>query len=68
MNAGDTFQPANGTVDRFVHLWVIISDPQQDSAEVLIVSLTAYHPKKDTACILEPGDHPFLHKPHLRCI
>ena len=35
MKAGDTFQPADGTVDKFVHLWVIISDPEQDSEEVL---------------------------------
>jgi hypothetical protein len=62
MKAGDTFRPADGTVDKFVHLWVIISDPEQDSEEVLIVSLTEYHPKKDTACILVPGDHPFIHK------
>ncbi len=62
MKAGDTFQPADGTVDKFVHLWVIISDPEQDSDQVLIVSLTEYHPKKDTACILSSGDHPFIHK------
>ena len=62
MKAGDTFRPADGTVDKFVHLWVIISDPEQDSEEVLIVSLTEYHPKKDTACILVPGDHPFIRK------
>jgi hypothetical protein len=62
MKAGDTFRPADGTVDKFVHLWVIISDPDKDPDEVLVVSLTEYHPKKDTACILHPGDHPFIHK------
>jgi hypothetical protein len=62
MKAGDTFRPAENTVDQFIHLWVIISDPEQDPDEVLIVSLTEYHPKKDTACILGPGDHPFIHK------
>jgi hypothetical protein len=62
MKAGDTFRPADGTVDSFVHLWVIISDPEQDPDQVLIVSLTTYHSKKDTACILMPGDHPFIHK------
>jgi hypothetical protein len=62
MTAGDTFRPAENTVDQFVHLWVIILDPEQDADEVLIVSLTEYHPKKDTACILGPGDHPFIHK------
>jgi hypothetical protein len=62
MKAGDTFQPADCTVDKYVHVWVIISDPEQDSDQVLIVPLTEYHPKKDTACILGPGDHPFIHK------
>jgi hypothetical protein len=23
MKAGDTFRPADGTVDKFVHLWVV---------------------------------------------
>ena len=63
MKGGDTFKPADGSVDKFMHLWVIISDPEQDPDEVLIVSLTAAHPKKDTACILQPGDHPALYKP-----
>jgi hypothetical protein len=62
MKAGDTFRPADNTVDKFIHLWVIISDPEQDADEVLLVSVTEYHPKKDTACILNPGDHPFIHK------
>jgi len=31
MRAGDTCRPADNTVDKFVHLWVIISDPEQDS-------------------------------------
>ena len=62
MKAGDTFRPADSTVDKFVHLWVIISDPERDSDQVLIVSLTEYHPKKDTACVLVPGDHPFIRK------
>jgi hypothetical protein len=62
MKAEDTFQRADGNVDKFVHLWIIISDPEQDSDQVLIVSLTEYHPKKDTACILGPGDHAFIYK------
>ena len=62
MKAGDAFRPADRSVDKFIHLWVIISDPDQDSSEVLIVSLTEAHPKKDMACILKPGEHPALHK------
>ena len=42
MKAGDTFRPADGTVDKFVHVWVIISEPEQDSDRVLIVSLTGW--------------------------
>jgi len=63
MKGGDTFRPADGSVDKFVHLCAILSDPDQDPSEVLIVSLTEAHPKKDTACILQPGDHPALYKP-----
>jgi hypothetical protein len=62
MKSGNNFRPADATVDKLVHLWVIISDPEQDSDQVLIVSRTEFHPKKDTACILVPGDHPFIHK------
>ena len=31
MKAGDTFRPAENIVDKYIHLWVIISDPEQDS-------------------------------------
>ncbi len=29
---------------------------------MVIVSITEAHPRKDTACILQPQDHPFLYK------
>jgi len=41
-SAGDTFRPADRKVD--IHLWVIISDPHQDSSQVLIVSLRTLKP------------------------
>jgi hypothetical protein len=64
MKAGDTFRPADSTVD--IHLWVIISDPSQDASKVLIVSLTTYKPKKESVCLLNVGDHPFIK--HLTCV
>jgi hypothetical protein len=64
MKAGDTFRPADPTVD--IHLWVIISDPVQDASRVLIVSLTTFKPKKESVCLLDIGDHPFIR--HQTCV
>ncbi|WP_435008693.1 hypothetical protein P12x_005897 [Tundrisphaera lichenicola] len=61
MKPGDTFRPADPSVD--IHLWVIISDPDQDPNRVLIVSLTTFKPKKESVCLLHPGDHPFIRHP-----
>jgi hypothetical protein len=58
MKAGDTFRCPDRSVD--THLWVVISDPSQNSSQVLIVSLTTYGPKKEATCILKAGVHPFI--------
>jgi len=49
-----------------VHLWVIISDPEQDAANVLIVNLTSWKPHHDQSCILREGDHPWIQ--HKSCV
>jgi len=54
-NAGDTFRPADRKID--IHLWVVISDPLQDPAHILIVSMTTYKPYKESACLLRSGEH-----------
>src|SRR4051812_8480313 len=54
-NAGDTLRPADRKID--IHLWVIISDPLQDPAHILIVSMTTYKPYKEAVCLLRSGDH-----------
>jgi hypothetical protein len=64
MKAGDTFRPADRSVD--IHLWVIISDPLQDDSRVLIVSLTTFKPKKEPTCLLNIGDHPAIS--HTTCV
>ena len=58
MKPGDTFRPANSLVD--IHLWVIILNPDQDSSRVLIVSLTTFNANKESVCLLNVGDHPFI--------
>ncbi len=66
MNYGDTFliKPKDRLFDR--HLWVVISDPRTDAQRILIVNLTSWNRDKDGACILKPGDHPFIH--HTTCV
>ena len=56
MEAGDTF--IRGDADK--HLWVILSDPKVDREKVLLVNLTTLDARKEKACILQPGDHPWI--------
>ncbi len=61
MNAGDTLIiPLPGT-SYDSHLWMIISDPTRGEACVL-VNFTSWRADKDQACIVEPGDHPYVSK------
>ena len=53
--SGDTFRPSNRNVD--IHLWIILSDPLLDPDHVLIVSMTTYKSYKDSACLLQIGEH-----------
>jgi len=64
MRAGDTFVFHDGSDN---HLWVVISNPELDvTAFVVIVNLTTYKVGKDSACILNPEDHPFIK--HETCV
>jgi len=56
MEAGDTFL----RVDTDKHLWVVISDPVLNPENVLIVNLTSLDHRKERACVLNPGDHPWI--------
>lgn len=43
------------------HLWIVISDPAIDPDQVVIVNLTSHDdPSKDTSCVLQAGDHPWV--------
>lgn len=62
MKAGDTFK----LVNKDIHLWMVISDPEQDPHRVLLVNFTTWTPRQDPACVLQEGDHPFIH--HETCV
>jgi len=59
MNRGDTFY-FRGHENPFPHLWIVLSDPIQDSEQVVIVSLTTWQAYRDDSCILNVGDHPSI--------
>ena len=54
--AGATFRSSDRRFE--THLWIIVSDPQQyPNCRVLIVNVTTWRNGKDSACILEAGEH-----------
>jgi len=63
VTAGDTFRFLNGEDP---HLWMVISDPELDANEVLIVNVTSWRADKEQTCLLGPGDHPAI--AHNSCI
>lgn len=58
MQAGDTFVLIEKDIDE--HLWVVISDPNLNEDQIVIVNLTTHSVLKDQSCILKRGDHPFV--------
>jgi len=64
VKAGDTFFIADRGVDS--HLWVIVSEPENDAERVVLVSMTTYESYKEDVCILDVGDHPRI--THKTCI
>ena len=60
MNGGDTFFLVGVTARS--HLWIIVSDPQIDPEQVLIINVTSSTDPPDNACILRAGEHPFIER------
>lgn len=61
MKAGDSFiVPARGEVPE--HLFVVVSDPSQNSEDVLVANVTSWTGNRsdDSGCKLTSGDHPFV--------
>ncbi len=66
MNAGDTFRIPEPGTSLDSHLWVVLSDPAADPERVLIVNFTSRRNDSDLACVLQAGQHPFVH--HETCV
>ena len=45
------------------HLWVLITNPDPQTNEAIMVNVTTQRPHSDTTTILNAGDHPFVQKP-----
>ncbi len=62
LRTGDTLRVTDpaGTYDS--HLWIVVSKPELDGDNVLIVNLTSWRADKDQACVLDVGDHPYIRK------
>jgi hypothetical protein len=65
LRGGDAFLARDPSGEK--HLWVIISGSgERPDDPALIVNLSTWHSGRDKACILEPGDHPFVkHKTYV---
>lgn len=60
MRPGDTFITTDPSTARDTHLWVIVSDPDQDEDRIIILNLTTAAKHHDKTCVLVVGDHPFI--------
>lgn len=66
MKAGDCFEN-RGTDDHRPHCWVIVSDPERNSDEILILNFTSWGDHRvDDSCIIMPDEHPYVR--HKTCI
>jgi hypothetical protein len=44
------------------HLWVVCSPPNPDGRHV-VFNLSKLRPRSDTACVIQPGEHPYVTVP-----
>jgi hypothetical protein len=59
VKGGDTFRLV-GVADR--HTWVVLTDPEQDPNQILIVSFTSFTPGvgMDEACVVQTSEYSIL--------
>ncbi len=55
IRAGSTLFPTPKS-----HLWIVVTDPAGEPAQVVIVNLTTVRKGSDRTVVLGPGDHPFV--------
>ena len=59
---GDSFmlpKPGHDTE----HVWVLITRPDPQTHEAIMVNVTTQRPHSDTTTILNDGEHPFVKRP-----
>ena len=59
IRCGDTFLIPAPTVGR-PHLWIVITDPDPETSQCVVVSITTLRHSKDQTVILQAGEHPFI--------
>lgn len=42
------------------HLWIVINKPEEHSNTALFVNVTTLREQSEKACVLNPGEHPFI--------
>jgi hypothetical protein len=45
------------------HLWALVTAPNVQSGEAIMVNLTTQRPHSDTTTVLQAGEHPFVDRP-----
>ena len=45
------------------HLWALITSPDPESGDAVMVNLTTQRPHSDTTTIIQAGEHPFVDRP-----
>lgn len=45
------------------HLWALITAPDPEIGDAIMVNLTTQRPHSDTTTIIQPGEHPFVDRP-----
>jgi len=62
LNLGDTVMlPKPGHEKE--HLWALITAPDPQSGDAIMVNLTTQRPHSDTTTIIQPGEHSFVDRP-----
>jgi hypothetical protein len=62
LGLGDTFMlPKPGGAKE--HLWALVTAPDPQTGEAIMVNLTTQRPHSDTTTVLRPGEHPFVVRP-----
>jgi len=45
------------------HLWALITAPDPETGDAIMVNLTTQRPHSDTTTIIQPGEHEFVDRP-----